>query len=259
MKGRKRTKKKGEMKMKEHIERMAREEKKSIAYGDEFWTTKFMRSRWKIPVVVSVASVIMASLVVGYMIPQVFGANFVSCSFELYGTANPFGHWGWVVIWPDGRTVRLGCVGVRYYWNNSYFMPVQLHYNGFDFVMLVYNRTVNNPTDVIANREFLVWGAFFASGFSFFTSGLPCPLEGSYFDFYASRRNLSNYTVTMPTAINDYGSIFDYIDDPGAWVAHDLNGNLVPLGTYYIYFIFYGIVAKPSYLSLTVVRYEGVD
>jgi hypothetical protein len=72
--------------------------------------------------------------------------------------------------------------------------------------MLVYNCTVNDPTDVVTNKEYLVWGAFFGSGIA---GSTPRPLKGSHFDFYASRRNLSNYTVTMPTGINHWGSFFD--------------------------------------------------
>jgi len=225
--------------------------------------------KWKIAIVASLASVIAAALIIGYIVPSVFGANFVSVSFDLWGRWPDLPKWDtqlvkvnliggkvdWMrvyTVWPNGTLLEHNSpMDVWFSYNNSYFVPVQLRYNGFDYVMFVYNRTVDDPTDVMANKDYLVWGAFYFNG-------EPSSFEGSSFYFYVSRRNLSNYTVTIEPGTCDRLDPFHWgIDNPGEWRYMDLNGNLVPSGTYYFYAVFYGIVAKPGPVPLKLIVNQG--
>jgi len=243
--------------MKEHIERMAMEEKKSIAYGDEFWTTKFMRSKWKVPVVVTLVAVIALVVIVFHVLPGTYGNNYVSIRWEIgvYGAYDTNGPFTMNVTLPSGVGPDSNYSGpcnyiapTRIDLFNSYFMPVHMHGNEFTDVYLVYNHTVSNPGDVEANKDYLVWGAYFTYG-SFTVS-----FENkSIYDYYVARRTLSNYTYTIPDGHSAYST--DFKIDPSNWVVwygQDLNGKQISPGTYYLYYICRGIVAEPAPITINV-------
>jgi len=210
----------------------------------EMSTRKFNYRKWKIPIItLFIAIMTLVSLFV--VIPYAFGDRFVSCSFELEFISGP-GHPGMEVVYVNGSIVLVMFVYPKSNVTNSYFMPVHIHYNGFRDVMLVYNHTVDDPADIVANKEWLVWGGFH-HGWSYesFES------ETNY-DYYIARRNLSSYTQTVPVQPRKLGGNAFYAPMVGAvWMGQDMSGNPVFPETYYIYCIVYGIVSKPVNLTVT--------
>ena len=138
---------------------------------------------------------------------------------------------------------------------NTYFTSVTIRYNGLEHVILIYNRTVNDPADVEANRKFLVWGAFNARWVEWPRIFLIFEDENAL-KCYILRRSLINHSITIgPKATIRYYmwcEPYTSFAKENAWHGQDINGNPVSPGTYYIYMFVYGIPAKPFPLVVTI-------
>jgi len=221
-----------------------------------------LKRKWKIPALVipiATLALIIPSLMI---VPLAFGNSFLSSRFEpdLVGYEMSI-HQHMRVECVDGRTFNVSYVGVRFWWSNSYFVPVQIHYNGFDYVMLVYNSTVDNPGDVTENKDHLVWGAWKARReLNELYGGWNPTATASFaskraYDFYLNHKALTNYTRTIHPGKVYWDTAFRRPDfGAPAWYGQDLRGNPISLGSYYVYFILYGMVAEPGPFELKVLN-----
>jgi len=191
-------------------------------------------------------------------VPDALGKQYVSVSFlpvfhsYVYGTETP-----WEVIF-QGRTMDYtSYVSLKINVTNSYFVPVHIKYNGFDVVWLIYNRTVSDPSDVVSNRNFLVWGACVHTLFAYHpgSNGGVYDFTRGGFEYYSDNRELSNFTATIQAGAYLKGEIlfYDGTTTPGHWRGQywsnwDLH---VPLGTYYMYCIIFGIQSGPQNITVT--------
>lgn len=219
--------------------------------------TEAIRKR-KIPIIV-VSVVIGTLFILLVFVPLVFGEQFVSFSFQPKPRyiVGPLGH-TMEIVYINGSIIPVSCVELEVNVTNSYFVPVQVKYNGFRFVWLIYNYTVVDPEDVVGNRAFLVWGAFDTPYlksiwglYGFDWRGTPLGNMTGY-EYYVARKDLSNYTTTIP--VGTYRKLVFYWtpEFPASyWYGQDLHGSLVSPGTYYIYCIAYGKVAGPLNLTVT--------
>jgi len=189
------------------------------------------------------------------IVPRNLGNAFISVSFKLSYGRYVGGGGTMEVIYVNGSIVGVDWIGLRVKVTNRYFTTVRVKYNGFDYVYLIYNHTVTDPSDVEANKDFLVWGGYF--GFY-----LPSPemqsfefRRGTGYEYYVARRNLSNYTYTIDTD-GTGGSIFDYPELGPIWYAQDLHGYPASPQTYYIYCVAFGKTAGPTNLTVTSVLWE---
>lgn len=183
-----------------------------------------------------------------YHVPYKLGKRYVSVSFRpAFYSHDP--EIGSLEVVYNGRLLKPGWVVIEINVTNSYFVPVHIKYNGFDVVWLIYNQTVSDPSDVVNNRDFLVWGAFYhrARGVYDFI--------GSGFEYYASRRGLSNFTKTIKAGTYRRNSLRFMPPGtiPGYWYDQYLFNpySSVPPGTYYMYCIIFGITSGPHNLTIT--------
>lgn len=214
---------------------------------------KKTKRKWIILIAVIAVAVVVTSLFI--VIPFAFSERFVSISFEPYFYVGP-GHPTLEVIYFNGSIIPITIMGVKINITNSYFLPVQIMYNGFDYVMLIYNHTVADPADVAKNKDHLVWGAFDACHpVPWSWSSTRRLSDSESYNYYVSRKDLLNYTRVIKksfTTIKFEGGI---IDGP-CWTGQNLNGRPVSVGTYYIYCIAYGKVAGPFNLTVTSVLWK---
>jgi len=161
------------------------------------------------------------------------------------------------IVYFNGSIIEISLVELQVNVTNSYIVPVEVKYNGFRYVWLVYNRTVVNPEDVVGNKNFLVWGAFstlYVSAWGLYGFDWRGAKLGNMtgYEYYVARKDLSNYTKTIP--VGTYRKIVFYWA-PGfpnpCWYGQDLHGLPVLPETYYIYVIAYGKVAQPLNLTVT--------
>jgi hypothetical protein len=247
-----------EMSLKEWVESLKAERERRMK------KKTVLERKWKIAIAVCLVSVITVALIIGYVVPTMFGASFVSVSFDISWPNEP--KWDYILlkrtiiggyekyesytVWPNGTLTGPGLnsgLSVYIHFENSYLLPVQLRYNGFSDVMLIYNQMVDNPQDIAVNKEYLVWGAFFD------WPADPHSLHGSNFDYYVSRMKLSNYSATIQPGKHLY-IMWESVNVPGTWCFTDLNNKLVANGTYYVYYIFHGILAEPGGIPVKIIR-----
>lgn len=205
------------------------------------------QKRKKVVVVLSVMIVTMlVSLLI--IVPMVLGSRFVSVSFRLryYGHPDIARERGWDIVNINGSIISVSWVELTVKVTNSYFVSVQVIYNGFDYVWLIYNRTVSDPTDVVNNKDALVWGAYYGLKVGSFES------ETAY-DYYVARKDISNYTKMIAVGTREYSRFLQSVTP--IWYAQDVNGYRVSPGTYYMYYIDYGIVSEPLNVTVTSVRW----
>ncbi len=232
--------------------------------------------KWKIPVIIaSVATIVslifllvwVYYIVPYYVVPSTRGDHFVSFSSELdyILEAHPSLEIA-EVVYPDGRVVpvtwQVSWIGLHVNVTNSYFVPVEVNYNGFDFVWLIYNRTVTDPTDVVGNNDYLVWGAFQAAhdvyrrttyGFYDGPGWWPVNETGyeSGYEYYAAHVDRSNYTKTIPPGTRRHYLVFHAITG-SFWSGQNYKTHQpLPPGTYHIYVIAYGKVNNPINITVT--------
>jgi hypothetical protein len=157
--------------------------------------------RRKILVIVACALLItvLAPFVYYYLyVPYALGKQYVSVSFEpgfcSYGSGPDL-----VNGLFEGKPFGMGWLAIMVNVTNSYFIPVHIRYNGFDVVWLLYNQTVPDPSNVLNNGRFLIWGAYYYQIFTSYQDphrGVYDFSEGSL-EYYADRRELSNFTITI--------------------------------------------------------------
>ena len=192
--------------------------------------------------VLSIIAVILISLFA--VVPFMFGNRYVSTSLDLdflLGPGNP----SMEVVYTNGSLIRVCFVGFNVNVTNSYFASVYIRYNGLDFVILIYNRTVVDPEDVIGNKPFLVWGAFYAKPFQFGTT------LGNSYDYYVDHKDLSNFTRRIPPGTERYLSLFEMWPAPQWWGQNCFTNETLSTGTYFIYAIAFGKVSAPFNLTIT--------
>jgi hypothetical protein len=192
-----------------------------------------------------------------WYVPQFLGWQYVSVSFRpaLIGSdrVEP------LHIEYEGKAWNASSLSIKISVINRYFQPVYLSYDGFDVVWLIYNKTVSNPSDVLSNRNFLIWGAYFyrvlnaesytpGRGFYDFT--------GEGFEFYTSKRLSSNFQACIPTHPLSNYTLFVPFSEPGTtWYGqYYLNRTsivVVPPATYFMYCIIYGRLLPPENVTVT--------
>lgn len=205
-------------------------------------TRKFNYRRWGIPIaVLTIIAVMLISLFV--VVPWGLGNHYVSTSVDLtfwLGPGNPSVE----IVYTNGSLISVCFFGFNINVTNSYFAPVYIRYNGMDFVILIYNRTVANPEDVSGNRPFLVWGAFYANPFQWGTD------LGASYGYYTSHMDLSNFTKRIPPS-GLRSSVFETWWGPRWHGQNCFTDEMVLPGTYYIYAIAFGKVSVPFNLTIT--------
>ncbi|MGQ9460566.1 MAG: hypothetical protein ACUVRA_04980 [Candidatus Bathyarchaeaceae archaeon] len=213
----------------------------------------------KIPIAIATIVIIGTLLTLLVFVPLVFGGQFVHLSFQprLRYIDWPKRHMMEVVL-PNGSVGSISYMELTVNVTNNYFVPVEVRYNGFEFVWLIYNRTVDDPKDVVGNKNFLVWGAFHAAysiegwgmyGFDWWGTALG---NMTGYEYYLTRKDLSNYTKTIPVGTSQYYA-FDWSPwfPKCYWYGQDLYGLPVSPGTYQMYCIAYGKIAGPLNLTVT--------
>lgn len=207
----------------------------------------------KVLVISSVVVALITLLIVLYILPTTFSDSFFSCRFEprFLGEPEPI-HPAMRVEISDGRVLYTTTVGFKVWYNNSYFIPVKIPYNGFDQLVLIYNATVDDPTDVVENNDFLIWGAFYNPYIPGEDMG---ELTGEYYEYYLASKDLNNFTKSIKSGAHSSGPLFvsSGIGEP-IWKGQDLNGNPISPGTYYLYTVLYGKVANPQPYELAVLE-----
>jgi len=174
---------------------------------DEWWVNRFRRSKWKIPIIVTIIAIIVVASSLFVVLPGTYGNNFVSVKWDIgaylgYSAQPPYNMY---VMLPSGIGTSGNCNYVaprNCYISNSYFMAVRVHSNEFEMVFLVYDSPVNDPADIESNRDHLVWGGYQTPNtLGVFTfeepDGYPSRYAGKY-DYYVMRWKLNNYTYLVP-------------------------------------------------------------
>ncbi len=211
-------------------------------------TRKFDYRKCKIPILVSVVLIVAMLVSLLVIVPLAFSDGFVSVSFKPYFYSGP-GHPTLEIVYFNGSIVPVTEMGIQINVTNSYFVPVQIRYNGFAYVMLIYNHTVTDPTDVVKNKDHLIWGAFDAYSPSWKTASALSDPES--YNYYVSRKGLLNYTKAISVGtLKCTKFLYSGVGLPH-WIGQDLHGCPVSPGTYYIYCIAYGKVAKLFNLTVT--------
>jgi len=161
-------------------------------------------------------------------------------------------------IGPDTPVVRNGTPipadNIRFDVNytNNLSIPVVIQYNGFRYVILIYNQTVENPEDVVANKPSLIWGG--TSGHLYERS---FDSYGNY-EVYVSRMNATNFTTTIKPGTWKFTAFAGPLSIGPEWDGQSwVTGNRVSPGTYYIYAIAYGKVSQPVPLEIIEIPYKA--
>lgn len=185
-----------------------------------------------------------------WYVPHVLGEQYLSVSWAPIFDTNPRRNLHLVY---EGMQINMSRLEIEINVTNNYFQPIYISYDGFDVVWLIYNQTVSDPSDVISNRNYLVWGAYFYQKL-FTMSGDSQDFTGKGFQFYSDRREASNIQVSIPSGglHNDY-PIFMGDLEPGWWAGqYCFNPNSpVPLGTYIMYCIIFGVLCPPKNVTVT--------
>jgi len=186
-------------------------------------------------------------------VPYALGKQYASVSFRPAGYSHAEGS-GDVEVVYNGRLVKINGVGIHINITNSYFVPVHIKYNGFDVVWLIYNQTVSDPSDVVNNRNFLVWGAFYHLLFTSYAGyrGVDDFTEDSL-EYYTSQRELTNFTKTIKTGtyLNNYPLFMSSAEPIWTWEYWFNVTSYVSAGTYYMYCIVFGIESDPQNFTIT--------
>jgi hypothetical protein len=190
-----------------------------------------------------------------FYVPSALGKKYVSVSFKPAFLAYDGARAGDVNGTFEGKPFTMDFLGISVNASNSYFVPVQVRYNGFDVVWLIYNQTVSDPSDVSNNERLLVWGAYYHLVDTSYPHSGVYDFSEDGIEYYANRRELSNYTITLDPGQywGNYPMFWDPDVAPGSWTCqYWFNQYLsVPLGTYYMYCIIFGIPTGPQNLTLT--------
>lgn len=211
--------------------------------------------RWRILFFIVAIALVVSLISLLVVMPKLFGERFFSLSHELEYVVSPDFPAG-MEVKLKGSVVRVREIGLWANVVNRHIVPVEVGYDGFDFVWFVYNQTVADPKDVLGNLDYLVWGAFRAAydidGYSWFGFSMGGDFwkqkigAQTGYEYYAIHKDRSNFTMMIPV-----GTKRHHLAPPHAWYGQNLYGQPVPPGTYYVYCIAYGKVNKPIDLTVT--------
>ena len=183
--------------------------------------------------------------------PHVLGEQYLSVSYSpltITGPGRPNLH---LVL--DDTSINVTRLSLNINVTNSYFQPIYISYNGFDVVWLIYNQTVSNPSDVITNKNYLFWGAYYYETL-FTMSGDIEPLVEKGFQFYVSHRG-DSVQVSIPSGGLQSHPYHIFLSDlePGWWAGEYCFNytSPVPLGIYVMYCIIFGVSCEPQSLKVT--------
>jgi hypothetical protein len=203
-----------------------------------------------------IATVGLLSFFVFWYVPNTLGRQYVSVSFQpLFHGGESFLH-----LVYEGRAINAAFVSVAVNITNSYFVPVQFSYNGFDAVWLIYSQRVSDPSDIDGNRAALVYGAY--SSLNIWNeryAGIRAFSTGGY-QTYDAMKSFVNFTATINpgTAVRNQDLFFNGFNEPDCWLGRFwLNNSDVSPGTYFMYCIILGIPTGP--LNMTVTSMSSVD
>ena len=184
-------------------------------------------------------------------VPYAFGKQYVSVSFRPAGYSHAEGSGNVEVVY-NGDLAKINGVGIYINVTNRYFLPVHVKYNGFDVVWLIYTQTVSDPSDVVNNSDALVYGSFYHLVFTSY-HGHTGKFASGGFDYYASRGELSNFTKTIEAGayMQDYLLFVSPTDPCWHWEYWFNSSSPVPIGTYYMYCIIFGIACGPQNFTIT--------
>ncbi len=182
-------------------------------------------------------------------VPYALGNQYVSVSFRPHFYVYGEGH---VQVLYNGRLLKVSGVSVRINITNSYPVPVDVKYNGFQVVLLIYNQTVTDPSDVVNNRDSLIWGAFYYALYHATPSKISS-FTADGFEYYASRREQTNFTETIRTPT--HWTNVPFFDEPASptwhWEYWFNVTSYVPTGTYHMHCIAFGIEGDPQNFTIT--------
>jgi hypothetical protein len=186
-----------------------------------------------------------------WYVPHVLGEQYLSVSWSpiFYGSpGRPNLH-----LVYEGMSINVTRLLIEINVTNSYFQPIYISYNGFDVVWLIYNQTVSDPSDVISNKNHLVWGAYFYR-ILFTMSGDNQDFTGNGFQFYSDHREVMDIQVSIPSGglqPHNY-AIFAGDLESGWWAGqYCFNTDLpVPLGTYFMYCIIFGVLCPAQNVTV---------
>ena len=208
--------------------------------------------------VILIATVGLLSFFVFWYVPDTLGSQYVSVSFEplFYGGFYP-GESRLHLVY-EGRAINASFVSVAVNITNSYFVPVQFGYNGFDAVWLIYNQRVSDPSDIDGNRAALVYGAY--SSLNMWIdryAGIRAFSTGGY-QTYDAMKSFVNFTATINPgrAVRNQDLFFTGSNKLDCWLGRWwLNNSDVSPGTYFMYCIVLGIPTGPLNVTVASISY----
>jgi hypothetical protein len=204
----------------------------------------------KKPVALISAVTVLSLISLLVVVPLVFGSQFVSVSIKpLYvlGEIDPTIHHNTMkIVYFNGSIMPIAHVGLRVNVTNGYFVPITVKYDGFNWVWIIYNRTVADPADVIRNEDFLVWGAYI------YHDGICSDFcHRVSYDYYVANKERSDFVAQIGN-LNDVWIFYSDIREP-VWYGQDRNNNPISPGIYYHYCIAFGKASAPFALNVTAV------
>ncbi len=209
--------------------------------------------------VILIATVGSLSFFVFWYVPNTLGRQYVSVSFQPLFYPGYYPGESRLHLVYDGRAINASFVSVAINITNSYFVPVQFGYNGFDAVWLIYNQRVSDPSDIEGNRTALVYGAY--SSLNMWIDrypGIRAFSTGGY-QTYDAMKSFANFTATINPgkAVRNQDLFFDGSNDLDCWLGRWwLNNSDVSPGTYFMYCIILGIPTGP--LNVTVASISDI-
>jgi hypothetical protein len=199
---------------------------------------------------VLIATVGLLSFFAFWYVPNTRGGQYISVSFQ------PLFHSGEnrLHLVYEGTAINAAFVSAAINITNSYFVPVQFSYNGFDAVWLIYSQPVTDPSDIDGNRATLVYGAY--SSLNMWSERYPGERAFSTggYQTYDYLKNYVNFTATINpgAAVRNQDLFFNGFNEVDCWLGRFwLNNSDVSTGTYFMYCIILGIPAGPQNVTVT--------
>ncbi|MGA2769020.1 MAG: hypothetical protein ABSF24_12000 [Candidatus Bathyarchaeia archaeon] len=190
-------------------------------------------------------------------VPQALGRQYMSVSFwpefigDIKSSPTPL-HLNY-----EGNAMNVTYVSIEINVTNSYFQPVYINFSGFDVVWLIYKRTVTDPSDVLSNRDSLVWGAYYYLVYEAISNprrGIH-DFAGDDLEFYSANRNNTNFQTDIPSGSRSQYYGYALFDDHmgGEWYGQYYSNpeSLVSPGTYFMYCIIYDFSCTLQNITIT--------
>jgi hypothetical protein len=209
--------------------------------------------------VILIAIVGLLSFFVFWYVPNTLGRQYVSTSFEPLFYPGFYAGESFLHLVYEGKAINAAFVSVAVNITNTYFVPVQFAYNGFDAVWLIYSQRVSDPSDVDGNKAALVYGAYSSLNmWSERYTGIRAFSTGGY-QTYDTMKSFMNFTATINpgTAIRNMDLFFTGSNELDCWGGRWwLNNSDVSPGTYFMYCIVLGIPTGPLNVTVTSITYS---